>query len=109
MLDFELSFESNAAESTRVPFCGSLGIARFDGQTPPDQQSFAPVDGFDLSHTGISFATSDWPSTDRLMVALGDDRAPVLVSARVVACRKQADQDAPGGFEVRCEFDRWYT
>lgn len=109
MLDFELSFGSDAAESARVPFVGSLGVAQFDGQTPPDQPSFDPVDGFNLSHTGISFATSDWPATDRLLVALGDERSPVLVSARIVACRKHADQDEPRGFEVRCEFDQWYT
>jgi len=109
MLDFELSFDSPATQSARVPFAGSLGVAGFDGQTPPERQLFEPVDGFDLSHEGISFETSGWPATDRLMVALGDDRAPVLVSARVVACRKQAEQDEPERFEVRCEFERWFT
>ena len=109
MLNFELSFAPDAADSARVPFSGSLGIARFDGQAPPDQRSFESVDGFNLSHTGISFATPDWPATDRLMVALGDDRSPVFVSAWVVACSKQADQGEPGRFEVRCEFDRWFT
>ncbi len=109
MLDFELSFESDVAEAARVPFTGSLGVAEFDGQTPPNQQSFQPVAGFNLSHSGISFETPAWPATDRLMVALGDKRSPVLVSARVVACSKRADEDASTAYEVRCEFDQWHT
>ena len=109
MLDFELSFEADAADAARVPFSGALGVAGFHGQTPPDRKSFEPVEGFNLSHTGISFATPVWPTTDRLMVALGDDRSPVLVSARVVACSKRTDQDDPTAYEVRCEFDQWHT
>ncbi|MDP6468156.1 MAG: hypothetical protein QF918_10475 [Pirellulaceae bacterium] len=109
MLDSELSSESEVADSPRVPFAGSLGIASFDGQTPPDRQSFESVDGFNLSHAGISFETSEWPASDRLMVALGDDCSPALVSARVVACRKQMDQEASAPYEVRCEFDQWHT
>ena len=109
MLDFELSFESGAVDAARIPFAGSLGIASFDGQTQPERPSFESVVGFNLSHTGISFATSTWPATDRLMVALGDERSPVLVSAQIVACHKQSHEDAVAPFEVRCEFDQWYT
>lgn len=109
MLEFELGFESDAADSTRVPFSGSLGIAGFDGQSPPERQSFESVEGFNLSHTGISYATSRWPATDRLMVALGDDRAPVLVSAQVVACTKQVNPEQEATYDVRCEFDQWHT
>ena len=105
MLDFELSLESDI--SARVPFSGSLAIASFDGSTEPQRSAFLAVDGFNLSHTGISYATPDWPGTDRLMVALGDERSPVLVSARVIACNKQATN--AGLFEVHCEFDQWRT
>lgn len=104
-----MSFESAAAESDRIPFVGPLGVANFDGQQQPAHHTFEPVAGYNLSHSGISFATYTWPSTDRLMVALGDERAPVLVSARVLACHRLPDQDEPDSFEVHCEFDRWYT
>jgi len=108
MPGFELSFEQDAGASARTPFVGSLGIAEFDGQTQPERRSFASVDGFNLSHTGISFETTAWPATHRIMVALGDARTPVLVSARLVACRRLSDSDS-ATYEVACEFDQWYS
>jgi len=112
MLDFELSFAPDAAESMRVPFSGSLAIALFEGQALPERDAFEAVEGFNLSHTGISFATPTWPTSDRLMVALGDERAPVLVSARVITCHKcvdRTDENDSMSYEVECEFEQWHT
>ncbi len=109
MLDFDLGFNAGAVDAARVPFSGALGVAPFQGPEPPNRPSFERVDGFNLSHSGISYVADGWPAYDQLMVALGDERSPVLVSARILACRVRDDKDDRTRYEVQCEFDKWHT
>ena len=102
--------EDNPADrrvSTRVPFGAVLGICECDGDKIPSSRAFRTVKGFNLSHTGISFTTLEWPQSDRLIVMLGDPERPNLVRTHIVRCvRKKRPSDTPP-FEVNCEFDEW--
>ena len=95
--------------SNRVPFAGVLGVATYDGDIIPQRESFLPVRGFDLSHSGISFATDSWPRSDSLVVSLGDTKSPILVAAHVIGCDRNHQAAGDTTFEVRCEFVKWLT
>ena len=92
--------------STRVPFGAVLGVIEHDGRLP-DPAEFRPVTAVDLSHTGIAFSTTRWPSSDWVVLMLGERGDPSYATARVVGClNKSADRNAKC-FEVRCEFEEW--
>lgn len=92
--------------SARVPFGAAIGVIEHNG-TVPDASEFRPVNALDLSHTGIAFSTTRWPSSDWVVVMLGDRNKPQFATARVVTClSKSADREAKR-FEVRCEFEQW--
>lgn len=94
--------------SGRVPFGAVLGVIEHNG-TLPDVSEFRPVKALDLSQTGIAFSTTRWPSSDWVVVMLGDRENPSYATARVVGClNKSADPDEKR-FEVRCEFEQWLS
>ena len=96
----------NRRASARVPFASILGIADYNG-TLPDHSEFRPVKGRDLSHTGIAFHTQKWPTSDSIVVMVGDRKNPSYASANIVGCLRNAADPDDHQFEVRCEFERW--
>ena len=94
--------------SARVSYGAVLGVIEHNG-TLPDASELRPVKALDLSHTGVSFTTTRWPSSDWLLIKMGSPRKPRYASARVVGCRSQANEDDTRRFEVRCEFEQWLT
>jgi hypothetical protein len=75
--------------------------------TPPDASEFRPVKALDLSHTGLAFSTTRWPSSDWVVVMLGDHDNPSYATARIVGCLNKSAGPDDKRFEVRCEFERW--
>ena len=94
--------------SARVPFGSVLGVIEHNG-TLPDHAEFRPVQALDLSHTGLAFTTARWPSSDWVVVMLGDEQAPRYATARIVGCLNKSSAEEGKRFEVRCEFERWLT
>lgn len=92
--------------SARVPFGAVLGVIEHNG-TLPHASEFRPVKALDLSQTGISFITTRWPSSDWVVVMLGDQQNPSYATARVVGCQSLSANPAEKRFEVRCEFEEW--
>ena len=90
----------------RVSFGASLSISEYDGKQVPGPGSFRPVKAEDLSQTGISFFTTQWPSSSLLMLCFGGGDGPVQVTARVVSSRQMPAEDGTQ-YEVRCEFVEW--
>ena len=94
--------------SARVSYGAVLGVIEHNG-TLPAPAELRPVKALDLSHTGVSFTTTRWPSSDWLLIKMGTSRKPRYASARVVGCRGQVTDDDTRRFEVRCEFEQWLT
>ena len=96
----------NRRTSARVPFASIFGIAD-DDRTLPDHSEFHPVKGRDLSQTGIAFGMKRWPSSDMIVVMVGDRENPSYAAAHIVGCLRDSSDPNETRFEVRCEFDRW--
>lgn len=94
--------------SARVAYGAVLGVIEHNG-TLPAAAELRPVKALDLSHTGVSFTTTRWPSSDWLLIKLGSSRKARYASARVVGCRSKVAEDDLRKFEVRCEFEQWLT
>jgi len=94
--------------SARVSYGAVLGVIEHNG-TLPTNSELRPVKALDLSHTGVSFMTTRWPSSDWLLIKMGSSRKPRYASARVVGCRSTLTEDDIRRFEVRCEFEQWLT
>lgn len=94
--------------SARVSYGAVLGVVEHNG-TLPTTSELRPVQALDLSHTGVSFTTKRWPSSDWLLIMMGTSEQPRYASARVVGCRSQVAEDDTRRFEVRCEFEQWLT
>lgn len=94
--------------SGRVPFGAVLGIREYHGALP-DADQFRPVQAIDLSQTGISFRTEQWPRHDSLVVMLGSSSKPSYAVARVVECQSRAASGNQRQFDVRCEFEQWIS
>lgn len=92
--------------SGRVPFASVRGVAEYNGSLP-DQSEFRPVKGRDLSQTGIAFDTTRWPTSDSIVVMLGDRENPSFARARIVGCLCESLDPDTKQFEVRCEFEKW--
>jgi len=92
--------------SARVPFGSVLGVIEHNG-TLPDSAEFRPVRALDLSHTGIAFSTTRWPSSDWVVLMLGDHENSSYATARVVGCLNKSTDPNEKRFEVRCEFEQW--
>ena len=91
--------------SARVPFGSVLGVIEHNG-TLPDSSEFRPVKAVDLSQTGIAFSTTRWPSSDWVVVMLGEQDNPRYATARVVGCLSKSADPYEKRFEVRCEFEQ---
>lgn len=99
---------SERRTSNRVSFDTTLGVANFDGRKIPKPKLFTDVQGSDFSHTGVSFTTVLWPTSDRLVLMFRKPEKTVYAAARIVGCRSlPRGGDDPTRFEVRCEFERW--
>ena len=112
MADPETSGVENASErrnSTRVPFSSALAVSEYDGDSIPPKSDFQNVKAVNLSHTGLSFAASNWPRCDRLIVMMGDPEKPVYVVTRIVGCVKQGKADRGRRVRVHCEFEEWIS
>ena len=92
--------------SGRVPFASVRGVAEYKGSLP-DNSEFRPVKGRDLSQTGIAFGTTHWPTSDSIVVMLGDRENPYFAMARIIGCLCKFDDPNEKQFEVRCEFEKW--
>ena len=94
--------------SSRVPFAAVFRVSERDGNGRlPDPAEFRPVQALDLSHTGIAFSTTLWPTSDSLVLMMGDRDNPSLAAARIVGCRSLSTDPHEKRFEVRCEFEAW--
>jgi hypothetical protein len=113
MIDHETpSFQEDKTDrrtSTRVRFGAVLGVAELAGESIPPRSEFRIVKAVNLSHTGISFATSEWPRNDRLVVMLGDSEAPNYVITRIVGCVSKDRGEGHSSYKVHCEFVEWLT
>ena len=92
--------------SSRVPFEAILGVAEYTGRVPA-VTAFRPVQALDLSHTGVRFATTTWPTSDSVVLMLGNRRTPTFATARVVGCAARTTDDGERCYAVRCEFEKW--
>ena len=108
LLTADLEPAADRRNSARVSYGAVLGVIEHNG-TLPNASELRPVKALDLSHTGVSFMTSRWPSSDWLLIKMGSPRKPRYASARVVGCRTKAAEDETRSFEVRCEFEQWLT
>ena len=107
-VDFIEPDVSDRRASNRVSFDTTLGVANFDGRKVPDPKRFADVQGSDFSHTGVSFTTTQWPTSDRVVLMFRKPAKTAYAAARIVGCRcLPRSGDESTRFEVRCEFDRW--
>ena len=107
LLTAEVEQESDRRSSARVSYGAVLGVIEHNG-TVPSASELRPVKALDLSHTGVSFTTTRWPSSDWLLIMLGTADAPRYASARVVGCRgRVGEDDGVRRFEVHCEFEQW--
>lgn len=87
--------------SARVGFGASVEFCEFSN-SPSD---FRPVKASDLSQTGISFVTTDWPSKDRLILRFGDNERQAVAQVVNVRCENFDEEDRR--FEVSCQFKEW--
>lgn len=98
--------------SNRVSYETTLGFTSFTGKQAgiPRREQFTMVNGSDFSHTGISFITGIWPSSDQLVLMLNSQSKVVYAVARIVGCvsRRRTSEDVPQ-YEVRCEFETWLS
>ena len=94
--------------SSRVSYGAVLGVIEHNG-TLPEAAELRPVKALDLSHTGVAFTTTRWPSSDWLLIMMGTSKKPRYASARVVGCRGIVSEDDVRRFEVHCEFEQWLT
>ena len=92
--------------SSRVSFEAVLGVAEYKGRLPT-ATAFRPVPALDLSHTGVRFNTTSWPTSDSLVLMLGNRRTPTFAVARIVGCDAQVTENGERCFAVRCEFEKW--
>ena len=92
--------------SSRVPFGAVLGVIEHNG-TLPDDSEFRPVKALDLSQTGVAFSTTRWPSSDWVVLMMGDRQHPSFATARIVGCLSKSQDPELKQFEVRCEFEQW--
>ena len=104
----KLTDSTDRRTSARVPFGAVLGVIEHNGSLP-DRSEFRPVKALDLSQTGIAFSTTRWPSSDCVVVMLGDRDKPSFAMARIVGCLSQSADPGEKRFEVRCEFEQWLT
>ena len=105
--DPNLEQPENRRKSGRVPFASVRGFIEYNGTPLPDHSEFLPASGLDLSQTGLAFTTPRWPSSDSIVVTLGDARNPTYATARIVGCLSTSADPDEKQFEVRCEFERW--
>ncbi|MEO8497101.1 MAG: hypothetical protein ABI614_18670 [Planctomycetota bacterium] len=108
LLTANIEHDSDRRSSSRVSYGAVLGVIEHNG-TLPTKSELRPVKALDLSHTGVSFTTSRWPSSDWLLIMLGSSQKPRYASARVVGCQSKVTADDTRRFEVHCEFEQWLT
>ncbi|MDA1051077.1 MAG: hypothetical protein O3C40_11450 [Planctomycetota bacterium] len=108
LLTADMEQDNDRRNSARVSYGAVLGVIEHNG-TLPTKSELRPVKALDLSHTGVSFTTTRWPSSDWLLIMMGSSQQPRYASARVVGCRSQATEDDTRRFEVHCEFEQWLT
>ena len=108
LLTADLKQDIDRRNSARVSYGAVLGVIEHNG-TLPSTSELRPVKALDLSHTGVSFTTTRWPSSDWLLIKMGSSRKPRYASARVVGCRSQVTDDDLRRYEVHCEFEQWLT
>ena len=82
--NLEKRVKSEKRKSKRVAYEITMQIAPYDGTIVPDADEFQPVVTRDLSPTGISFYTSAEPTTDQIVLMIGDHRQPSYITARIV-------------------------
>ena len=107
LTDVEQDETADRRVSKRVPFSAALGVCEMAGDEIPPASDFRRVKGFNLSHTGISFATTEWPENERLVVMLGNPDQPVFVVTRIVGCVRRKQRTGSLPFKVCCEFEKW--
>ena len=108
LLTADVEHDNDRRNSARVSYGAVLGVVEHNG-TVPAASELRPVKALDLSHTGVAFTTTRWPSSDWLLIMMGTSQQPRYASARVVGCRGQVTEDDTRRFEVRCEFEQWLT
>ncbi|MCA9124333.1 MAG: hypothetical protein H6822_08015 [Planctomycetaceae bacterium] len=106
LLTVDTEQDHDRRTSARVSYGAVLGVIEHNG-TLPAATEMRPVKALDLSHTGVSFTTTRWPSSDWLLIMLGSKQKPRYASARVVGCQTKATTDDTRRFEVHCEFEQW--
>ena len=108
LLAVDVEQEKDRRSSSRVSYGAVLGVIEHNG-TLPAKSELRRVKALDLSHTGVSFSTTRWPSSDWLLIMLGSTQKPRYASARVVGCQSKVADDGSRRFEVHCEFEQWLT
>ena len=106
LLTVDTEQDHDRRTSDRVSYGAVLGVIEHNG-TLPAATEMRPVKALDLSHTGVSFTTTRWPSSDWLLIMLVSKQKPRYASARVVGCQTKATTDDTRRFEVHCEFEQW--
>lgn len=108
LLTPDLEQDNDRRGSSRVSYGAVLGVIEHNG-TLPETAELRPVKALDLSHTGVSFSTTRWPSSDWLLIMMGTSQQPRYAAARVVGCQCKLSDDDVRHFEVHCEFEQWLT
>ncbi len=108
LLTPDIEQNDDRRSSARVSYGALLGVIEHNG-TLPTTSELRPVKAIDLSHTGLSFTTTRWPSSDWLLIMMGSSQKPRYASARVVGCEGRIAEDETRRFEVHCEFEQWLT
>ncbi len=91
--------------ATRVDFDARVSVCEYDPVRKSATGDFRPVRSSDLSQSGISFVTTEWPTNDRLIVDFGDSN-PTRAIVQVVNVRVDLSQEL-SRFEVSCQFQDW--
>lgn len=92
--------------STRVDYAARVTVCEHNIATGAEEAEFRVVKASNLSQTGVSFVTTDWPTDDRLVVGFGETD-PARVIARIVNIRCEELEGGDRRFEVSCEFGDW--
>ena len=108
LLTADIEQHDDRRNSARVSYGAVLGVIEHNG-TLPAKSELRPVKALDLSHTGVSFSTTRWPSSDWLLIMLGSSQKPRYASVRVVGCQSKPTEGDLRRFEVHCEFEQWLT
>jgi hypothetical protein len=107
MLQEDPAEGTDRRDSRRVPYGALLGVAEYDGRSFPAASAFREVAAVNLSHSGMSFTTSEWPKTDALVMTFRKGPDPVYVVARIVGCVSRKSREGSRCYKVHCQFAEW--